>query len=239
MRKDTVQHPKEEKVHAVFESIYDKYDYMNSVISFSLHKRWRKNVMQQMQVRRGTTALDVCCGTGDWSLQLAEAVGETGKVIGLDFSKKMLSIGEEKLQKTPFTNVTFMEGNALQLPFPDETFDYVTIGFGLRNVAHYETAIREMHRVLKKGGLAVCLETSQPENKTIRSLYSLYFTKIMPILGKYVANSYEEYSWLQESTMAFPNKNTLTSLFIKSGFKRVQVMPYSMGTVAAHFAEKG
>lgn len=238
MKKEIVQQPKEEKVHAVFESIYDKYDYMNSVISFSLHKRWRKDVMKQMQVRPGSIALDICCGTGDWTLQLAEAVGKEGKVIGLDFSRNMLSIGEEKLKKTASTNVTFVEGNALALPFPDESFDYVTIGFGLRNVASYETALREMHRVLKKDGLAVCLETSQPENKNIRSLYSLYFTKMMPALGKYVVNSYNEYSWLQESTMAFPNKNTLTSLFIKSGFQRVQVTPYSMGTVAAHFAQK-
>ncbi len=122
---------KEERVHYVFEKIYKNYDSMNSIISFQQHKSWRKDVMDQMHVEKGAKALDVCCGTGDWSVSLAEAVGEEGEVIGLDFSENMLSIAEDKKEKLNLNQVKFVHGNAMELPFPDNTFDYVTIGFGL------------------------------------------------------------------------------------------------------------
>ncbi|SDH07814.1 demethylmenaquinone methyltransferase / 2-methoxy-6-polyprenyl-1,4-benzoquinol methylase [Alteribacillus persepolensis] len=229
---------KEEKVHEVFESIYDKYDYMNSVISFQLHKSWRNDTMKRMNVAKGAAALDICCGTADWTIQLAEKAGKNGRVVGLDFSKNMLSVGVEKVQKKQLSNVELVEGNAMSLPFEDNTFDYVTIGFGLRNVPDYQTVIKEMYRVLKPEGLAVCLETSQPDNKKISGIYSFYFKKIMPLLGKYLAGSYEQYSWLQESTMSFPNKSLLAVLFSQAGFARVSVIPYTMGAAAAHFAVK-
>ncbi|MFB4163424.1 demethylmenaquinone methyltransferase [Alteribacillus sp. JSM 102045] len=234
-----MQRSKEEKVHEVFETIHDKYDKMNSIISFQLHKLWRKDTMKRMKVFRGAKSLDVCCGTADWAINLAEAAGESGHVTGLDFSKSMLKVGEQKLKKRQLNNVELIEGNAMNLPFEDNTFDFVTIGFGLRNVPNYQTVLKEMYRVLKPGGLAVCLETSQPELKKIKGVYSFYFKRIMPLLGKYLAGSYEEYSWLQESTMNFPNKSLLAFLFSESGFQQVSVVPYSMGTAAAHFARKG
>ncbi|WP_158735327.1 demethylmenaquinone methyltransferase [Alteribacillus sp. YIM 98480] len=234
-----MQKSKEERVHEVFESIHDKYDQMNSIISFQLHKSWRKDTMNRMNVFQGAKALDVCCGTADWAINLAEAVGDNGHVIGLDFSRNMLKVGNQKLRNKQLSNVELIEGNAMSLPFEDNTFDYVTIGFGLRNVPDYQTVLEEMHRVLKPGGLAVCLETSQPEHKKVKGVYSFYFKRVMPLLGKYFAGSYEEYSWLQESTMSFPNKSLLAVLFSESGFHQVNVIPYSMGTAAAHFARKG
>lgn len=157
-----MQQSKEQRVHHVFEKISENYDKMNSVISFQQHIRWRKDTMRRMNVKLGSKALDVCCGTADWTIALAEAVGPNGEVTGLDFSKNMLKVGEEKVKRLGLKQVNLIHGNAMELPFPDNSFDYVTIGFGLRNVPDYLQVLKEMHRVVRPGGIAVCLETSQP-----------------------------------------------------------------------------
>lgn len=229
---------KEQRVHQVFESIYKKYDMMNSVISFQRHKAWRKDTMKRIQVKEGSQALDVCCGTADWTMSMAEAVGPNGKVYGLDFSKNMLTIGEKKVEDAKLSQVELLHGNAMELPFEDNQFDYVTIGFGLRNVPDYMTVMKEMHRVLKPGGKVVCLETSQPTLIGFKQLYLLYFKFIMPIVGKIFAKSYDEYSWLQESTLNFPGKEELANMFREAGFKDVQVKSYSGGVCAMHLGTK-
>lgn len=229
---------KEERVHHVFEKIYKKYDAMNAIISFRRHKAWRKDVMKRMRVSKGAKALDVCSGTGDWSISLAEAVGESGEVIGLDFSKNMLSVAEEKKIEMDLKQLEFIHGNAMELPFEDQVFDYVTIGFGLRNVPDYETVLKEMHRVTKPGGKVVCLETSQPTLPVFKQLYYFYFRFIMPVLGRLFAKSYKEYSWLQESARDFPGKKELRQMFLDAGFSKVQVKSYTGGVAAMHMAFK-
>lgn len=230
---------KEKRVHDVFENIYENYDTMNSVISFQRHKAWRKDVMKRMKVQEGSKALDVCCGTGDWSFSLAEEVGSSGEVVGLDFSKNMLSVAQHKLdaqeQDIP---LQFVHGNAMELPFDDHSFDYVTIGFGLRNVPDYMTTLKEMHRVLKPGGKVVCLETSQPTLIGYRQLYFFYFRFIMPLLARVLVKSYDEYAWLNESTKDFPNKKELKGMFEDAGFKKVQVKSYTGGVAAMHLGIK-
>jgi len=230
---------KEERVHQVFESIYRKYDTMNSVISFQRHKAWRKHTMKTMKVKAGATALDVCCGTADWTIALADAVGQKGKVFGLDFSKNMLKIGDDKVRAKKLENVTLIHGNAMELPFEDNYFDYVTIGFGLRNVPDYMQVLKEMYRVVKPGGQVVCLETSQPTIPLFKQLYFVYFKHVMPLFGKIFAKSYNEYSWLQESTMSFPNREKLAEMFYEAGFAEVAVKPYSGGVAATHIGIKG
>ncbi|WP_043933600.1 demethylmenaquinone methyltransferase [Bacillus sp. EB01] len=229
---------KEERVHSVFESISDNYDKMNSVISFKMHLAWRKDTMKRMNVQPGSKALDVCCGTADWSVALAEAVGKEGHVTGLDFSKNMLKIGQKKIKELNLSNVDLIHGNAMELPFPDNSFDYVTIGFGLRNVPDYLQVLSEMRRVLKPGGVAVCLETSQPTMPVYRQLYFFYFRYIMPVFGKLFAKSYEEYSWLQESARDFPGMKELARMFEKAGFAKVTYKAYSGGAAAVHFGYK-
>lgn len=229
---------KEKRVHCVFENIYEKYDSMNSIISFSRHKAWRKDVMKQMRVKEGATALDVCTGTGDWAISLAEKIGPTGKVIGLDFSKNMLSIAEEKKKKLKFKHLEFIHGNAMELPFKDNSFDYVTIGFGLRNVPDFITVLRELYRVVKPEGIVVCLETSQPTMFGFRQLYYFYFRFIMPWIGKIFAKSYDEYAWLHDSAKDFPNKERLKDMFLEVGFSDVFVKSYSGGVVAMHMGFK-
>ncbi|UOQ47575.1 demethylmenaquinone methyltransferase [Gracilibacillus caseinilyticus] len=229
---------KEEKVHQVFEKIYSNYDHMNSIISFQRHKKWRQDVMKKMQVKNGENALDVCCGTGDWSFALSEAVGENGEVIGLDFSQNMLSVAEERKQQHPLENVKFVHGNAMDLPFEDNYFDYITIGFGLRNVPDYLQTLKEMHRVVKPGGKVVCLETSQPTGKLFRKIYYFYFKNIMPLFGKIFAKSYQEYVWLHESAKDFPGKEALKKLFEDAGLINVQYKSYTGGVAAMHLGEK-
>ncbi len=233
-----MQQSKEERVHDVFEKIYKRYDVMNSVISFQRHKAWRQYTMQVMDVKQGAAALDVCCGTCDWTIALARAVGKEGKVYGLDFSQGMLSIGDEKIKELNLDQVKLVHGNAMQLPFEDNTFDYVTIGFGLRNVPDYMHVLREMTRVVKPGGKVVCLETSQPTAFGVRQLYVLYFRYIMPILGKMLAKSYKEYSWLQESASTFPGMQELARMFEQAGLEKVQVKPFTFGVAAMHVGHK-
>jgi demethylmenaquinone methyltransferase / 2-methoxy-6-polyprenyl-1,4-benzoquinol methylase len=233
-----MQQSKEERVHDVFEKISEKYDVMNSVISFQRHKSWRKHVMKVMDVKPSQTALDVCCGTADWTIALADAVGEKGRVCGLDFSKNMLSVGQDKVKKLGLSQVELIHGNAMELPFEDNTFDYVTIGFGLRNVPDYEQVLREMTRVVKPGGQVICLETSQPTMPVFTQLFHFYFRFVMPLFGKMFAKSYKEYSWLQESASAFPGMKELAKMFEGVGLTNVQVKAFTFGVAAMHIGRK-
>jgi demethylmenaquinone methyltransferase / 2-methoxy-6-polyprenyl-1,4-benzoquinol methylase len=229
---------KEERVHSVFEKISDQYDYMNDLISFKQHNRWRNDTMKRIGVKPGEKCLDVCCGTGEWTFALAEASGKKGHVTGLDFSENMLKVGREKLKKRFLSQVDFIHGNAMELPFKDNSFDIVTIGFGLRNVPDYFQALKEMARVVKPGGRVVCLETSHPTVPVFKQVFKFYFTYVMPVFGKLFAKSYQEYSWLQESTEAFLTKEELKELFQKSGLIEVEVKSYALGAAAMHTGKK-
>ncbi|TWT28311.1 demethylmenaquinone methyltransferase [Planomicrobium sp. CPCC 101110] len=231
-----MQKTKEQRVHEVFEKISDNYDQMNSVISFQQHSKWRRDTMQKMQVSPGASVIDVCCGTADWTIALAKATGESGKVVGLDFSQNMLNVGIEKTKDLP--QVQLIQGNAMSLPFPDNSFDFATIGFGLRNVPDYRHVLSEMHRVLKPGGMIACLETSQPESLLFKPFFRLYFRFIMPVFGKLFAKSYKEYSWLQESAKSFPGMKQLAKLFTQVGFVQVKYKPYTGGAAALHLGIK-
>lgn len=227
---------KEQKVHKVFEKISDDYDKMNSVISFNQHKKWRDDMMLRMGVEQGAAALDVCCGTADWTIALAQAAGPEGRVTGLDFSENMLEAGKPKV--APFPTIDLIQGNAMDLPFEDNTFDYVTIGFGLRNVPNYDTVLKEMYRVVKPGGMVACIDTSHPEIPVYKQAFRFYFKFIMPILGKVFAKSYQEYSWLQESTDHFPGMKKLAQMFVDAGFEKVSYKSYSGGAAAGHIGIK-
>lgn len=238
MRRNEKTFDKEKKVHEVFEKISENYDEMNSVISFKQHIKWRNDTMKKMNVQEGNACLDLCCGTADWTIAMANVAGKDAKIVGLDFSKNMLSVGEQKVEKLGLDQVTLVHGNAMELPFEDNTFDYVTIGFGLRNVNNYLTVLKEMNRVLKPGGMAICLETSQPTMFGYRQLFKFYFKFVMPVFGKLFAKSYDEYSWLQESADSFPGAKELKGLFERAGFENVTYKQYSGGAAASHFGIK-
>ncbi|WP_408006530.1 demethylmenaquinone methyltransferase [Pseudalkalibacillus sp. A8] len=232
------QETKEQRVHQVFESISNHYDKMNSIISFQRHIAWRRDTMRRMDVQKNSTTLDVCCGTGDWTIAMARAIGPGGKAYGLDFSKNMLSVGEEKVKKEGLANIQLKHGNAMELPYENNTFDYVTIGFGLRNVPDLNQVLSEMYRVVKPSGKVVCLETSQPTIPVFRQLYFGYFRYLMPALGRIFAKSYQEYSWLQESAKDFPGRKELAAKFEDTGFEKVEIISYSGGVAATHIGYK-
>jgi demethylmenaquinone methyltransferase/2-methoxy-6-polyprenyl-1,4-benzoquinol methylase len=229
---------KEQFVHSVFENIAHKYDLMNDILSFRRHKAWRKFAMKKMAVAPGSTAIDVCCGTCDWTISLAEASG-TGEIVGLDFSRNMLEFGEHKVKKHGLDKqIRLVHGNAMNLPFPDHSFDYATIGFALRNVPDLEQVLKEMTRVVKPGGLVVSLELSKPVWEPFKSVYYFYFQRLLPLIGKLVAKRYEEYKWLPESLVHFPDYRELADIFLKIGLDEVQVYPLTGGIAALHIGMK-
>lgn len=225
----------EQRVHEIFNTISSDYDKMNSIISFRQHDVWRAKVMKKMRLTSSMTALDLCCGTGDWTLDLAEKVAQ---VTGLDFSENMLAIAEQKVSASGLKNIELLQGNAMELPFEDGTFDVVTIGYGLRNTPDYLTVLKEMRRVLKPGGQAVCIDTSHPTLPVYKQLFKLYFKHIMPMFGRVFAKSPKEYQWLQQSAQDFPDAKTLKGLFEQAGFNKVDYQLYGGAAVAGHFAEK-
>jgi demethylmenaquinone methyltransferase/2-methoxy-6-polyprenyl-1,4-benzoquinol methylase len=230
---------KQKHVHAVFESIAPKYDMMNDILSFRRHKAWRKFTMRKMDVQYGQTSLDLCCGTCDWTVALARASGK-GNTVGLDFSRNMLDIGQAKIDKLGLGNqITLVQGNAMELPFPDHTFDYVTIGFGLRNVPDIVKVLKEMKRVVKPGGKIVCLELSKPIWQPFKGIYYFYFEKLLPLMGKWFVKSYEQYRWLPQSLASFPDLQTLAELFRSVGMRNVKAYPLTGGVAALHIATKG
>ncbi|WP_084297780.1 demethylmenaquinone methyltransferase [Sporolactobacillus laevolacticus] len=232
------QEEKHEKVHRVFQKIYRKYDAMNSLISFNRHKAWRRKANQIVSAEKGDHVIDVCCGTGDWTISLAEAVGPEGSVVGLDFSDNMLKIANSKKEASQLENVILVNGDAMSIPYEEGSFDRATIGFGLRNVPDYLTVLKEINRVLRPGGTLVCMETSQTKIPVYRQLYLFYFRIIMPLLGKLFAGSYKEYAWLNESASKFPDQETLTGLFVNAGFEQVSVNSLMGGIAAIHSARK-
>ncbi|QAA22617.1 demethylmenaquinone methyltransferase [Sporolactobacillus terrae] len=225
---------KREKVHHVFQKIYKRYDAMNSLISFNQHKAWRRKADELVAARPGDRIIDVCCGTGDWTMSLAEKVGATGRVVGLDFSDNMLKIAKMKQDANQFEHVQLVNGDAMDLPYEDASFDRATIGFGLRNVPDYLTVLKEINRVLRPGGTLVCLETSQTKIPVYRQLYFIYFRFMMPMLGKLFAGSYKEYAWLNESASKFPDQKTLSKLFEQAGFANISVHSLMGGIAAIH-----
>jgi demethylmenaquinone methyltransferase/2-methoxy-6-polyprenyl-1,4-benzoquinol methylase len=230
---------KQKHVHAVFESIAPKYDMMNDILSFRRHKAWRKFTMRKMDVQYGQTSLDLCCGTCDWTVALARASGK-GNTVGLDFSRNMLDIGQAKIDKLGLGNqITLVQGNAMELPFPDHTFDYVTIGFGLRNVPDIVKVLKEMKRVVKPGGKIVCLELSKPIWQPFKGIYYFYFEKLLPLMGKWFVKSYEQYRWLPQSLASFPDLQALAELFRSVGLRNVKAYPLTGGVAALHIATKG
>lgn len=230
---------KEQFVHSVFENIAPKYDMMNDLLSFRRHKAWRKFTMQKMDMAEGATAIDLCCGTCDWTVAMAKASG-TGSMVGLDFSAHMLEFGQRKVNELHLNDqITLVQGNAMALPYEDNQFDYATIGFALRNVPDLMQVLREMQRVVKPGGKVVCLELSKPTWQPFKSIYYFYFRRVLPMLGKLFAKRYEQYKWLPESLVHFPDMNQLAEIYREIGLKQVSVYPLTFGIAALHIGTKG
>ncbi len=230
---------KEQFVHGVFSTIAHRYDLMNTILSFNRDKYWRRFTVKKTCLTPGGTALDVACGTGMLSIELAKAIGNGGRVVGLDFCENMLEIAKGNIGKTPYQKtIELVQGNALALPFPDNTFDCATIGLALRNVPDVEKCISEMRRVVKPGGRVVSLELAKPSAPVFKQLYYLYFEQLVPLLGKMGVGKDGPYQWLPNSLKVFPHQSVIRDIFAKVGLQGAVYYELTGGIVAVHVGTK-
>lgn len=234
--------PESEKaglVGGVFRSVADKYDLMNDLMSFGIHRLWKRFAIAQAAVRPGQRVLDLAGGTGDLTAQFARKVGETGGVVLADINEAMLAQGRIRLTNHGVAgNVEYVQADAEQLPFPDDYFDCIIIGFGLRNVTRIPKALASMYRTLRPGGRMLVLEFSHPTLPGLNTVYDVYSFNVLPRLGKLVANDEDSYRYLAESIRKHPDQETLKGMMAEAGFERVHYFNLTGGVVALHMGYK-
>ncbi|WP_207060546.1 bifunctional demethylmenaquinone methyltransferase/2-methoxy-6-polyprenyl-1,4-benzoquinol methylase UbiE [Motiliproteus sp. SC1-56] len=228
-------HEKEQRVAEVFHSVAAKYDIMNDLMSFGVHRLWKAFTIEYSGVRAGQRVLDIAGGTGDLTRKFSRLVGPQGQVILADINDSMLNVGRDKLQDSGVSgNVRFVQANAEALPFPDNYFDCITIAFGLRNVTHKDRALASMKRVLKPGGRLLVLEFSKPILPILSKVYDTYSFSLLPMMGKAVVNDADSYRYLAESIRMHPDQDTLKGMMEAAGLVRCQYHNMTGGVVALH-----
>ncbi len=222
-------------VRGVFDSVASKYDLMNDLMSFGVHRLWKRFAIELAGIRSGQRVLDLASGTGDLADRMADLVGPQGMVLMTDINAAMLSVGRDRMiNRGHVGNLAYVQVDAEALPFADDSLDLVTIAFGLRNVTNKAEALGAMYRVLKPGGRALVLEFSKPVNKPLEKLYDLYSFRVLPKMGDLVAKDAESYRYLAESIRMHPDQETLKALMESVGFERCDVHNLTGGIVAAH-----
>jgi demethylmenaquinone methyltransferase/2-methoxy-6-polyprenyl-1,4-benzoquinol methylase len=217
----------------MFDRIAGRYDLLNSVMTAGLHHRWRHRAAELAELQPGDSALDVCCGTGDLALELADRVGPQGRVIGCDFSEPMLDLAREKASALAGGGLRFEWADALSLPYDDGRFDAVTVGFAVRNLSDLDAGLVEMTRVLRSGGRMVILEITQPARPPLSTFYSLWFDRAVPLLGA-LAGDPDAYSYLPESVRSFPAPRALAEKMDAAGLERIRWTVLAGGIIAIH-----
>ncbi len=229
--------PKDEQIEKLFSSISRRYDLLNTILSFNFHKRWRRFAAAQCGISEGNIALDVAAGTFDLSIELSKIVGKDGSIIAADFCIPMFEAGFPKLERLKISNIHPVLCNAMQLPFPSNTFDCASIAFGIRNVTDIQKAVNEMARVVRPGGKVVSLELAKPVNPIFRFIYNIYFYKALPIIGGYL-NGYKEYKYLPESLTRFCSRDQFANIMINAGLRDIKVHNLVGGVAAVHSGTK-
>jgi demethylmenaquinone methyltransferase/2-methoxy-6-polyprenyl-1,4-benzoquinol methylase len=220
-------------VENMFNSIATRYDLLNTLMSFGLDKSWRRFAVMRTEVGSGDRALDICCGTGMLTMELARGVGPEGAVTGLDFSENMLKVAKDKITQFAYQeNITLIQGDAMKLPFDDNSFNCVTVGWGLRNVPSVMQVLKEMQRVVKPGGKVVSLDMAKPTAPIFKQGYWLYFDKLVPLMGKLWAGKKSAYQYLNDSAREFPAQGELARMFAQAGLKETGYHNLLGGVVA-------
>ncbi|MBT3672459.1 MAG: bifunctional demethylmenaquinone methyltransferase/2-methoxy-6-polyprenyl-1,4-benzoquinol methylase UbiE [Porticoccaceae bacterium] len=223
------------KVADVFHSVANNYDLMNDLMSAGVHRLWKRMTIEMSGVRSGNKVLDIAGGTGDLAAKFSRIVGKDGYVVLADINESMLKVGRDRLMDLGVVdNVKFSQSDAQHLPFPDNTFDVITIAFGLRNVTDKELALKSMLRVLKPGGRLLVLEFSKPGNPVLSKIYDTYSFSILPKLGKLFADDAESYQYLAESIRMHPDQQTLMGMMDDVGFANTDFHNMTGGVVALH-----
>ena len=226
---------KQGKVADVFHSVAAKYDVMNDLMSFGIHRLWKRFTMEFTGVRKGDSVLDIAGGTGDLTMKFSDLVGPEGKVILADINDSMLKVGRDRLLDKGYSgNIECVQANAECLPFEDNSFDVVTMAFGLRNVTDKDQALREFNRVLKPGGRLLVLEFSKTNNPLLKKAYDLYSFTALPFMGKLITNDSESYRYLAESIRMHPGQDELNAMFEDAGFANCEYHNLTGGIVALH-----
>ena len=230
---------KQGMVKGVFRAVASNYDVMNDAMSMGVHRAWKWFAVAQSGVQAGDKVLDLAAGSGDLSLKFAKKVGEEGQVIVTDINEAMLEEGRKRLTDQGIAgNVNYCLVNAEQLPFDDNSFDCISISFGLRNVTRKEVALESIYRCLKPGGRAIILEFSQPTNETFRKVYDAYSFNVIPKLGELISNDRDSYQYLVESIRKHPPQEELKQMMLDAGFDRVRYHNLTGGVVALHVGYK-
>lgn len=226
---------KETFVRDIFNTIAPYYDFINSLISFGRHHYWRRTLIELSDVFQGATVLDVCCGTGLITLELAKKTGGRGKIVGVDFSEGMLRVARSNREKSKFgSNIEFIAADALNLPFASDTFDCAVVGYGLRNVADLKLTLLEIKRVIKPRAKLACLELAHPYLPVFKQLYYLYLNRLVPFIGQLLASNKPAYQYLDESIRNYPNQHKITELFSELGFLNPQCYELTFGIASIH-----
>lgn len=226
-----------EKVQSLFATIAKRYDLINDLQSFGIHRRWKHQVVNLARVTNGDRALDVCCGTGDITFALAATGAEA---VGLDFTQQMLDVAESRRtsSKAAPQNPKFLRGDALALPFPENTFDAVTMGYGLRNLAQWEAGLSEMIRVAKPGGRIVVLEFGKPDNAVWRAFYFTYLRVCVPVFGLLFAGRADAYAYILESLRHYPAQRGVADKMQTLEMKNIRVINLVGGAMSLNYGEK-
>lgn len=226
---------KQRRVAGVFDSVAENYDLMNDTMSLGVHRLWKRFAIERSGARAGQRILDLAGGTGDLAARLARIVGSTGEVVIGDINAAMLKVGRERLLDQGIAgNVRFAQINAEALPFPDNSFDCITIGFGLRNVTDKQKALESMYRTLKPGGRVLVLEFSKPVLPGLQQAYDLYSFKLLPMMGRLIAKDESSYRYLAESIRMHPDQESLKEMMQQAGFEDCDYFNLSGGIVALH-----
>jgi demethylmenaquinone methyltransferase/2-methoxy-6-polyprenyl-1,4-benzoquinol methylase len=228
---------KKEQVATMFNNIAPKYDFLNQLLSMGIHKGWRRKAVQLLKDNNPKTILDIATGTGDFAIEAMKL--NPDKVVGVDISEGMLKFGVEKINKLGLQNkIELKLGDSENLPFSDNSFDAITVGFGVRNFENLEKGINDIYRVLSPNGMVSILEFSKPRKFPIKQIYHFYFRFVTPMIGKIFSKDSSAYTYLPESVKAFPDGEDFLNVLRKAGFKESKAIPVSFGIASIYVARK-